>query len=46
MESMAPDTGALCGCGGSTTGPFCGGARVVIGIGTAQKAVRGEEGEV
>ncbi len=46
MGSMAPDTEALCRCGGSTTRPFCGGTHVVIGIRAAQKAVRLEEGEV
>ena len=46
MESMAPDTEALCRCSRSTTRPFCNGAQAVIGMGAVQKAVRREEEEL
>jgi len=46
MEAMAPDTVALCCCGGSTTKPFYGGTHAKIGFRVAQRAVRQEEGQV
>jgi hypothetical protein len=42
MESMAPNTVALCRCGGSTTKPFCDGTHSKIGFRAARRAVRQE----
>jgi CDGSH-type Zn-finger protein len=46
MESVAPNTVALCRCGGSTTKPFSNGTHSKIGFRAAQRAVRQAEEQV
>jgi len=45
MESMAPNTVALCRCGGTTTKPFCDGPHWKIGFCAGQRVVRREAGQ-